>query len=78
MQGMAFIVGPLLLNMPDEEAFSTLARLMKSVRQQVVRGAGRRLLTLGFPLLCGSMASEATSHRICQVCSCASSNSIVS
>ncbi|KAE8234110.1 hypothetical protein CF326_g851 [Tilletia indica] len=29
-QGMQFVVGPLLLNMPDEEAFSTLARLMKS------------------------------------------------
>lgn len=29
-QGMQFIVGPLLLNMPDEEAFSTLVRLMKS------------------------------------------------
>jgi len=29
-QGMAFVVGPLLLNMPDEEAFSTLVRLMKS------------------------------------------------
>ncbi len=28
-QGMQFIVGPLLLNMPDEEAFSTLVRLMK-------------------------------------------------
>jgi hypothetical protein len=29
-QGMQFVVGPLLLNMPDEEAFSTLVRLMKS------------------------------------------------
>ncbi|PWY98258.1 hypothetical protein BCV70DRAFT_152642, partial [Testicularia cyperi] len=29
-QGMQFIVGPLLLNMPDEEAFSTFVRLMKS------------------------------------------------
>ncbi|CAD6885326.1 unnamed protein product [Tilletia controversa] len=29
-QGMQFVVGPLLLNMPDEEAFSTMARLMKS------------------------------------------------
>lgn len=27
-QGMQFIVGPLLLNMPDEEAFSTFVRLM--------------------------------------------------
>jgi ecotropic viral integration site 5 protein len=26
---MQFVVGPLLLNMPDEEAFSTLVRLMK-------------------------------------------------
>lgn len=33
-QGMQFIVGPLLLNMPDEEAFSTLVRLMKSVSEQ--------------------------------------------
>lgn len=30
-QGMQFIVGPLLMHMPDEEAFSTLVRLMKSV-----------------------------------------------
>ena len=29
-QGMQFVVGPLLLNMPDEEAFSTFVRLMKS------------------------------------------------
>lgn len=29
-QGMQFIVGPLLLNMPDEEAFSTLVRLMQN------------------------------------------------
>ncbi|KDN52516.1 RabGAP/TBC [Tilletiaria anomala UBC 951] len=29
-QGMQFVVGPLLLNMPDEEAFSTLVRLMKA------------------------------------------------
>ncbi|CAO1614314.1 unnamed protein product [Sympodiomycopsis kandeliae] len=29
-QGMQFIVGPLLMHMPDEEAFSTLVRLMKS------------------------------------------------
>lgn len=29
-QGMQFVVGPMLLNMPDEEAFSTLVRLMKS------------------------------------------------
>jgi hypothetical protein len=29
-QGMQFVVGPLLLNMPDEEAFSTLVRMMKS------------------------------------------------
>ncbi|KAK9895924.1 RabGAP/TBC [Cystobasidium minutum MCA 4210] len=29
-QGMAFVVGPLLLNMPDEEAFCVLVRLMKS------------------------------------------------
>jgi hypothetical protein len=29
-QGMQFVVGPLLLNMPVEEAFSTLVRLMKS------------------------------------------------
>ncbi|KAJ3284376.1 GTPase-activating protein [Borealophlyctis nickersoniae] len=28
-QGIAFIVGPLLLNMPDEEAFCVLVRLMK-------------------------------------------------
>ena len=27
-QGMQFVVGPLLLNMPDEEAFSTFVRLM--------------------------------------------------
>lgn len=33
-QGMQFIVGPLLLNMPDEEAFSTLVRLMKSVSER--------------------------------------------
>lgn len=29
-QGLQFIVGPLLLNMPDEEAFCVLVRLMKS------------------------------------------------
>ncbi|WFD29681.1 GTPase-activating protein [Malassezia sp. CBS 17886] len=29
-QGMQFIVGPLLLNMPDEEAFCTLVRLMQN------------------------------------------------
>ncbi|GAA5908384.1 hypothetical protein JCM8208_006178 [Rhodotorula glutinis] len=29
-QGLQFIVGPLLLNMPDEEAFSVLVRLMKA------------------------------------------------
>ncbi|ORZ09824.1 rab-GTPase-TBC domain-domain-containing protein [Absidia repens] len=29
-QGLAFIVGPLLLNMPDEEAFCVLIRLMSS------------------------------------------------
>ncbi|WFD42125.1 GTPase-activating protein [Malassezia psittaci] len=29
-QGMQFIVGSLLLNMPDEEAFSTLVRLMQN------------------------------------------------
>ena len=29
-QGMQFVVGPLLLNMPDEEAFSTLVRLMQN------------------------------------------------
>ncbi|KAJ3113106.1 hypothetical protein HDU96_003781 [Phlyctochytrium bullatum] len=29
-QGIAFITGPLLLNMPDEEAFSTLVKLMHS------------------------------------------------
>ncbi|GAB5588134.1 GTPase-activating protein [Umbelopsis nana] len=28
-QGLAFIVGPLLLNMPEEEAFSVLVRMMK-------------------------------------------------
>ncbi|PKI83169.1 GTPase-activating protein [Malassezia vespertilionis] len=29
-QGMQFIVGPLLMNMPDEAAFSTLVRLMQN------------------------------------------------
>lgn len=29
-QGMQFVVGPLLLNMPDEEAFSTFVRLMQN------------------------------------------------
>ena len=31
-QGVAFIVASLLLNMPDEEAFCVLVRLMDSVR----------------------------------------------
>ncbi len=30
-QGLAFIVAALLLNMPDEEAFCVLVRLMESV-----------------------------------------------
>jgi hypothetical protein len=30
-QGVAFIVAALLLNMPDEEAFCVLVRLMESV-----------------------------------------------
>ncbi|ORZ27147.1 rab-GTPase-TBC domain-domain-containing protein [Lobosporangium transversale] len=29
-QGLSFVVGPLLLNMPDEEAFCLLVRMMKS------------------------------------------------
>ncbi|PWN43716.1 hypothetical protein IE81DRAFT_66491 [Ceraceosorus guamensis] len=47
-QGMQFVVGPLLLNMPDEEAFSTLVRLMKSydLRGHFIVGMPRLQLRL--------------------------------
>lgn len=41
---MAFIVAALLLNMPDEEAFCVLVRLMESVSLLVVTRLGRSSL----------------------------------
>ena len=75
-QGMQFIVGPLLMHMPDEEAFSTLVRLMKSVSRR--HGEWMRQIAPKAQSSCiaplHSMASEGTLYPTCQACNFDCSN----
>ncbi|CAI2188118.1 1667_t:CDS:2, partial [Funneliformis geosporum] len=64
-QGISFVVGPLLLNMPDEEAFCVLVRLMKfyNMRGHFLPGMdGLQLRLFQFDRLVEEMLPKVHSH----------------
>ncbi|CAG8557164.1 3433_t:CDS:2 [Acaulospora colombiana] len=64
-QGISFVVGPLLLNMPDEEAFCVLVRLMKyyNIRGHFLPGMdGLQLRLFQFDRLVEEMLPKVHQH----------------